>query len=53
MATMDIVMAFDGIVNNVIDQMFFLKLDGHFDPQKKAEMVMRLFLEGVGVIEKG
>ncbi len=49
MATMDIVMAFDGIVNNVIDQMFFLKGNDHFDPQNKAKMVMQLFLEGVGV----
>ena len=49
MATMDIIMAFDGIVNNVIDQMFFLKGDDHFDPQNKAKMVMQLFLEGVGV----
>ncbi len=49
MATMDIVMAFDGIVMNVIDQMFFHKGDDAFDPQKKTEMVMQLFLEGVGV----
>ena len=49
MATMDIVMAFDGIVMNVIDQMFFYKGDDAFDPQNKTEMVMQLFLEGVGV----
>ncbi|MCK4923651.1 MAG: TetR/AcrR family transcriptional regulator [Spirochaetes bacterium] len=49
MATMDIVMAFDGIVMNVIDQMFFHKGDDAFDPHKKTEMVMQLFLEGVGV----
>jgi len=49
MSTMDIVMAFDGIVMNVIDQMFFHKEAVNFDPQSKTEMVMRLFLEGVGV----
>ena len=49
MATMDIVMAFDGIVMNVIDQMFFHKEAANFDPQTKTEMVLRLFLEGVGV----
>jgi AcrR family transcriptional regulator len=48
MATMDIVMAFDGIVMNVIDQMFFHKGGDAFDPQNKTEMVMQLFLEGVG-----
>jgi len=49
MATMDIVMAFDGIVMNVIDQMFFHKGSNTFDPQTKTEMVMQLLLEGVGV----
>ena len=49
MATMDIVMAFDGIVMTLIDQMFFHKEAVDFDPQTKTEMVMRLFLEGVGV----
>ena len=49
MATMDIVMAFDGIVMNVIDQMFFHKEATTFDPQTKTEMVMQLFLDGVGV----
>jgi len=49
MATMDIVMAFDGIVMNVIDQMFFHKETVAFDPQSKTDMVMQLFLEGVGV----
>jgi hypothetical protein len=34
---------------NVIDQMFFYKGDDAFDPQNKTEMVMQLFLEGVGV----
>ena len=49
MATMDIVMAFDGIVMSVIDQMFFHKGAVTFNPQTKTDMVMRLFLEGVGV----
>ena len=49
MATMDIVMAFDGIVMSVIDQMFFHKGAVTFNPQTKTDMVMRLFLAGVGV----
>ena len=49
MATMDIVMAFDGIVMNVIDQVYFHKESATFDPRSKTEMVMHLFLEGVGV----
>jgi AcrR family transcriptional regulator len=48
LATEDIVMAFDGIVMNIIDQMFFLRSDRNFDPHDKAVMVMKLFLEGVG-----
>jgi TetR/AcrR family fatty acid metabolism transcriptional regulator len=48
LATEDIVMAFDGIVMNIIDQMFFLRSDSTFDPREKAGMVMHLFLEGVG-----
>jgi AcrR family transcriptional regulator len=49
MATMDIVMAFDGIVMNVIDQVYFHKEAATFNPRSKTEMVMQLFLEGVGV----
>jgi AcrR family transcriptional regulator len=49
METMDIVMAFDGIVMNVIDQVYFHREATTFDPRTKTEMVMKLFLEGVGV----
>jgi len=48
LATIDIVMAFDGIVMNILDQIFFLKTDEEFNPGQKAKMVMRLFLEGAG-----
>jgi AcrR family transcriptional regulator len=46
--TMDIVMAYDGIVSNIMDQLFFMKQDVEFEPEQKAKMVLRLFLEGAG-----
>jgi TetR/AcrR family fatty acid metabolism transcriptional regulator len=48
MQTMDIVMAYDGIVMNILDQLFLMKKDVEFDPEQKAKMVLRLFLEGAG-----
>ena len=48
MQTMDMVMAFDGIVMNILDQLFIMKKDVEFDPEQKAKMVLRLFLEGAG-----
>jgi TetR/AcrR family fatty acid metabolism transcriptional regulator len=44
--TMDMVMAYDGIVMNILDQLFFMKKDVEFDPEQKAKLVLRLFLEG-------
>jgi TetR/AcrR family fatty acid metabolism transcriptional regulator len=57
LSTADMVMAYDGIVNNVIDQMFFLNMEGEahgsvIDPVEKARLVMRLFLEGAGAKQR-
>jgi TetR/AcrR family fatty acid metabolism transcriptional regulator len=48
LCTEDIVICFDGIVMNIVEQNYYSGRTGHFDPAEKTEAVMKLFLEGAG-----